>query len=351
MSAVETTDEQTVTEAVDHGLTVQLRRLTRRVTTSDGVTLVVVEKSPVDAEEGRRVVLVHGLRGTRAAFDLSTRSFQNFLVHKGCRTFCADLRGSGLSREAGSPAPTAIRELVDLDLPALVDAAGPPVTLVGHSLGALAVCLAAARLGDAVDAVVAIAPPHSPGAGQPIVQRASRAWVGLWGTRAGRRALESRAVDRTLVLGRRFLDHWPLPPLSRSVWPGSMEKELQAELETISLGEPAFPGLLMDLSRMSAGLEPAGLAVDATLAELRAPVLAIVGDRDEIVAPVAVLPLADAVPRSRCEVHVVGTETVHLGHGDVILGRRAPDLVWEAVWAWMEHNGMAFGARTREHEE
>ena len=333
-----------VEEVVDRGRLVRLRRHSRRVSARDGAPLVVIDKEPLEGATGLPCLLVHGLRGTRASFDLSTRALSSFLVEAGHRVYVAELRGSGRSREAGSPPARGIRDLLELDLPALVDLAGEDgpdgIALVGHSLGALLSCLAAARAPEQVSSVVALAPPHSPGRGQGIVKLASRAWVALGESPRGRAVVESSSMNQVLVTGRRVLDRWPLPlPRSRTVWPGSMEPAAQAELEAAQGREPAFPGLLTDLARMTAGLEPTGLEVDRELSRLRAPVLALVGDRDEIAPPEAALTLQDVVGKAPCEVRVVGDDGGHVGHADLVLGRRAPELVWEPALAWIERRG------------
>lgn len=303
----------------------------------DGAPLVVVERSVGGGPRRGRALLVHGLRGSRANFEIRARSLSARFVEAGWETVVAELRGSGRSGAAGAPPPRRVRELLELDVGALLEdaAAEGPVVLVGHSLGGLLALLAAGRSPALVQAVVALAPPAAPGAGQPVVRAAARAFARLAETRAGQAALEREAAGRLLVLGRRLLDRWPLPPRSRTVWPGSMEPEAEEELDRASGVEPAFPALLADLSRMAAGLEPEGLALADELAAVRAPVLALVGDRDEIVPPAAVLPFRDLLSGAACDVRVVGGEEGHVGHADLVLGRRAPELVWGPVLEWL----------------
>jgi pimeloyl-ACP methyl ester carboxylesterase len=339
-------DANVVAQEIDSGRAVAVRCSEETWRAGDGAPLVVLRMSPA-ARRARPapVVLVHGLRGARVNWTTSRRSFQAFLVEAGFDVRCPELRGSGASRAAGSPPPRAAAELLDLDLlPLVYEAAcgaGHRVVLIGHSLGGILSCLAAAARPDLVEAVVAIGSPLTVGAGQPLVRLGARAWVAFASSRPFRGVAESPAMGRALMASRRLMDRLSLPPRVRSAYPGSMEPEVQAEFEAANRLEPGFPALLRDLSRLALGLSFEG-APDllGELARVQTPVLCVAGDRDELAPREATLALFEALGSPGKRWLEAGDDEGHLGHTDLILGRRAPALVWAPIAAWLDEAGL-----------
>jgi pimeloyl-ACP methyl ester carboxylesterase len=334
------THPHVVREPVDGERLVELRREEISVTARDGVRLSLLCKAPVDPAESRgHVVLIHGLRGTRHNWNLSRRSFQAYLVEQGFTTLCPELRGSGRSRDEGAPLPRSVRELVDLDLAAVVPEAaaraGGPLVLIGHSLGGLLACLAAARWPDAVRAVVALGSPLRPGIDQPLMRLGSRVWVGLARYSGLRDATEGERASAALAAGRRLMDRLSLPGRVRDVFPGSLEPDLEAEHARLVSREPPPPGLVRDLARLVLGRSPEGLDLTSELSRVRAPLLCVAGDRDELAPPSSVSPLLDAVGSGSTRWMVAGEDGAHVGHFDLVLGHQAPRLVWRPVRDWL----------------
>jgi len=115
------------------------------VTSSDGTVL-----RGVSSGSGRPVVLVHGTIGDRNDwFETDLRLTATY------RVTAFDRRGRGES--ADSPGYSIEREIEDLH--AVVEAAGPPVYLVGHSFGAVLALLVAARFSELIDKLVLYEPP------------------------------------------------------------------------------------------------------------------------------------------------------------------------------------------------
>jgi pimeloyl-ACP methyl ester carboxylesterase len=306
----------------------------------DGEPLALLRKEPVGGGSGSpEVVLIHGLRGTRHNWNLSGRSFQSYLVEQGYPTLCPELRGSGASREAGASLPRTIAELLEQDLgavlPAAAERAGGSLILIGHSLGGLLCCLAAARWPELVRDVVALGAPLRPGLDQPLMRLGCRLWVGIGRHEGWRAVTEGQGASSFLATGRRLMDRFSLPGGVRDIWPGSLEPELEAEhIELVGL-EPPPPGLIRDLSRLVLGWSPLGLDMAAELAKVKAPFLCVAGDRDELAPPSSVEPLFEAVGSERKTWLLAGDEGAHLGHFDLVLGHEAPRLVWEPVREWL----------------
>jgi pimeloyl-ACP methyl ester carboxylesterase len=331
-----------VREVVTDGREVELIVADELFLAADGAPLRVLRKSPATRRPlPAPVILVHGLRGTRKNWNLSRRSFQAFLVEAGHLTLCPELRGSGASRAAGSPPPRTALELLELDLLPLlertVEEAGHPAVLVGHSLGGILGCLAAAARPDHVEAVVTLGSPLTVGAGQPLVRIGARAWVAFAGAAPFRAVAEGPAMARALMAGRRLMDRLSLPPRVRSAYPDSMEPEAAAEFDEANRAEPAFPGLLRDLSRLALGRSIEGVDdLPGELSRVRAPALCVAADRDELAPIQATRGLFDALGAPRKRWLEAGDDSGHLGHTDLILGRRAPAIVWAPVAAFLE---------------
>lgn len=81
---------------------------------------------------------------------------------------------------------------------------------------------------------------------------------------------------------------------------------------------------------LSGGFEIGGRMV--TLADLRAPVLVFVGDRDELAPPAGVRGVGRAAPGAD-----VWEVELHTGHFGLVVGTRATEDTWPVVAAWLEH--------------
>lgn len=325
-----------VRDVVDQNHTIELWREESIWPAGDGAPLSILVERPADGPtRSSTVILVHGLRGTRINWNTSKRSFQSFLVDAGYETVCPELRGSGASRAAGSPPPRSAFELLELDIVPIVERvveqSGHPVTLIGHSLGGILSCLAAATHPEQVAAVVALASPLKIAVDQPLIRLGARLWVACAEAEPFRPFAEGKAMSRALMSGRRLIDRFSLPPRVRSSLPGSMEPELQAEFDESNMKEPAFPGLLRDLSRLALGRSLEGFEIMETMAKVRAPVLCVAADRDELAPVEAVEGLYDALTNAEKEWLLVEG----LGHTDVILGQEAPNRVWKKVLEWL----------------
>ena len=330
-----------VREPVDVGPAVRLRRRETTIDAADGVRLALLHKEPVENNNASApVVLVHGLRGTRHNWTLSSRSYQPYLVQQGHSTLCPELRGGGRTREAGSPLPRSVRELVEVDLARVIsdeaERVGAPLVLIGHSLGGILSCLAASRWPEIVKAVVALGSPLRPGIDQPLMRFGCQMWVGLGRSAGLRSATSGESAASFLASGRRIMDRLSLPGRVADVYPGSLEPELETEHVQLVSSEPPPPELIRDLARLVLGMSPEGLDIDEELRRMNTPFLCIAGDRDELAPPNAVRPLFDAVGSDLKQWVIAGDEEHHLGHFDLVLGRRAPKMVWPVVDDWLK---------------
>jgi len=135
------------------------------VDTSSGVTIYTAEKKLEDSATSDAILLIHGLGGGYAYWDLDFKdySMMELLARDGFDVFAVDQRGFGRSTK-----PDALEVTIEActeDLKSIIDFIKSlrhleKVHIVGHSFGAeLAVCLAG-KYGDHVGKVVPVACPY-----------------------------------------------------------------------------------------------------------------------------------------------------------------------------------------------
>jgi pimeloyl-ACP methyl ester carboxylesterase len=299
--------------------------------TADGWRLVLGRRRPVGPPRGAPVLLLHGVAMNRQALDFGvpSHSLAVALAAGGFDCFALDLRGHGDSR---TPPPGAhqdwtLDEYLALDLPAALDAIRQATGqarafVVGHSQGALLGLAAAQRYPERIAGVVALAPP----------------------IRLPREPAEHRFFPQ-LASWRLFR---PLAALVAPVsgWWQPARAGLCIRLENME--RPIYRRLLMNaIEELPPGVVRHFLGMVhqqrlgsfdgredwlAGLARCRQPALFVAAPRDGL-----------ATPRSVEEGYARwgGEKTLLLaapdvGHGDLILGRRAPLELFPAVRAWLE---------------
>jgi len=228
--------------------------------TSDGATLrAVVDDPPEGVALRGTLVLAHAMFARKSSFGRRDRpGLSSALAARGFRTVAFDFRGHGDSSPP-SGASWCYDDLVRQDLPAVVDCArargeGHPVLVVGHSLGGH-VTLAAQGTGRiAADAVVAV--------GASVWLREIERSRLRWGAkRAFARALLAISVRAGGVPARRL----------RLGSDDASERFLRDLRRIVAEGEWRSADGKDDYLR--------------SLASVKVPVAAVVGDRDRVICP------------------------------------------------------------------
>jgi polyhydroxyalkanoate synthase len=276
------------------------------------------------------VILVHGFAQNRYTWRVSQRSMQGELAAQGFDVWNLELRGHGNSRTAATDAR--FDDYVD-DLGRVIAACDAPPFVVGHSLGG-GVCVAAATVAP-VRGIVHVAGVFSFAQHNPTLQALAKLSVRLspllrinrtrfsTGT-AG--AIVGRLYGLADVAGYGFpLAGWA---------PGSIERDILEE--RLRLG--------FDWTSVDVWLQMAKWATGERFrwadefGRLDVPLLVIAGDADFLLSP------HDA---RRCyDASGSGDKTFiefepfehqhHWGHLDLLLGKRAPEVVWPVIIEWMK---------------
>lgn len=303
--------------------------------------LVMVRKRRAEGETLAPVILVHGFGQNRYAFHMRERSFSNYLADRGFDVFNVDLRGHGRSAELGSRRSRGVDDYIRGDLPAVLDrvlalSGFDKAFFVGHSLGGLCSAAASATRTEQVAGVVTIGSPHALGRGHPVLGSGLRLLGHTVGTVGLLRGSQLRfPVD---LIGKalhatRFAFDSKLAPIPVRGWkPGSFERgELASYLRSFDCESLSTVDDLIVLAATGELRSRAdGSSYTRLIEESTLPLLALSGSADLLANPGAVKPLFE---RSRAlDKQYV---KVDAGHGDLLVGRQAPDEVWPLIGNWL----------------
>ena len=296
-----------------------------RVPTADGSAIAL---GRYHARGVRRfvepVVLGHSLGTNRFNLDFDERySVARGLARRGFETWVLELRGHGLGgSSAGATFDTEAEHDVAAALTAIVSTGAPRVSWVGHSRGGLLAYAHLARNpGAPISALVTLGSPVTFDA-QPGVQRfvaalgptfklpalplslAARAWpLGLPPDPVGKYLLRADNMDPRVI--RQAIAH-----VSADI-AGGVGRQFARWVRT-----NAFDG-------------EDGFDYRKGMKAITAPVLALAGARDLLAPPAAAHLISTLVsgPVELVRVGLMEGFSTDYGHGDLVLGRHAPDEV------------------------
>ena len=320
--------------------------------TDDGWLLPLGRYLPRGPRAAREpVILCHGMGANRYNLDLNERySVARYLASRGFECFVVELRGSGITRREskGPRYGFLFDDYVRLDLPALIAKAreiakAERVLWVGHSKGGIVMyAYCSQRPRPELAGVVAIGSPA-----------AFPHFTGV------RRAALSRAHGMLLMqdgLRTEMLMRW-LAPLGGH---GLIRLRFMASHANI---DPQVTGYAMAnlLGNISTGVLKQFARWIGTgtfkswddrddyragLSTSRVPFQLIAGSVDVLVAPAAVEAARDAMTAARdageVEYLLAGLATgfkADYGHGDLVLGRHAPEEIFPHIEAWLRRRG------------
>lgn len=320
-----------VTEVVDAGRVARFEETA--LTLPDAGSLALVRKRLARAEGPARtpLLLVHGFGQNLHAWHLSRRSLANHLAAEGHDVFSLDLRGHGRSRADGARPAGALAPYVDEDLPAAMDAIAeltglPRVVLVGHSLGGMLTYAATARSPERVQAAVTLAAPYFWGRDATLVHALSRGAALLGRGGLAQTAFPMGAV-RAMLRATQPLWDTPWLPLPIRAWhPGGFEPEVLSEYLARSFDRASFG----ELAQLTDSRADASGHFARSFEGCDVPLLVVAGTHDHLARPDAVRP---AFERSRARDRTF--VTFPSGHGDLLLGRKAPHLLWPTLTRWL----------------
>src|SRR6056297_2141790 len=341
---------QTRTGIIDRDETLTYCRSLHAVTTTDGMNLVMIRKTPIDRKPIAPVMLVHGLGQNRYTWTLTRRSFENYLIANGFETFNIELRGHGLSRANGSAYPAVFESYLFYDMPAFFKAigrltGGQKLYYIGHSLGgSIAYCIGS-RFRDQLAGIISIGGPYSMAKGNRLLKTIAHTGVTLGRWYPFRRLQpEVFYIDYIGVLaslGLGVLDHnWYRLPLQ--IWhPGSIERDILHERVTKGFDRTSFSVIKFFFkwgARKKFISSDGQIDFEENISQLTAPILFVNGDRDCGVPEAAVIEAYENAAATDKTFKVFGAEKhdLHWGHIDLIIGQHAAEITWPYMLDWMQ---------------
>jgi pimeloyl-ACP methyl ester carboxylesterase len=308
--------------------------------TRDGWALWLGRRTPIGAARAPPVLLVHGIAMNRQALDFGIEhySLAGHLARAGFDCFTLDLRGHGRSRHGPSRRwnlDTYLRE----DLPAAFDAIRAAtgeerVLYVGHSQGAILGMAACALHPDRIAALVSLAGPtrfHE----QPRLARLVRL----------RRLSLGRGLRELALMVAPFSGWWHPRPFDLSLNLRNVERRVYRRMLANAI-EDLQPGVLDQFATFvrEDSFRSMDGAVDyrALLPTCTQPALFVSAEKDGLAPP----PVVEAAYRAWGGPKRYVSFAKDYGHTDLLLGRRAPEIVFPVVREFLVENSRATATAT-----
>ncbi len=331
MRDTEVLDSAILREVVHRDEVVTVRRQWHHLPPEDDQPPLVVERTvSTDGPSRPPVLLVHGFCQNRFSWRISGRSLVARLAQEGFEVLNVELRGHGLSREAGAGNADGFGDYVD-DVTRIVSRLPEAPFLVGHSLGGAVGVGVSTRMPLA--GLVPLAGVYTFATRNPTIRALGRLSLAAGPLLPASARLSTGWIGR--MIGRLYsvsdVAGFGFPIAGWT--PGSVERELLEERLERGMDWTSVE-VWLQMSRWANGER---LAYADAFQQTDVPLLVIVGDRDPLVS------IADA----RCCYEESGSSDkqlavfdafehqVHWGHLDLILGKKAPEEVWPRLVGWM----------------
>ena len=320
------------------------------VTTSDGWTLALHRYRPDKLLWAQPVFMCHGMGANRFNFDIAEdRSLAKTLTAVGFDVWILELRGHGQSDRPAWLTPFGwnynFDDFLMTDIPLALKkvqqvTGHDKVFLLGHSMGGM---LGLAHAGIAKDhglaGVVAIGSPvslRSPSGKAPLNFLARLAALG--------------SVVRISPISKFFAPLSGMAPKSFSktfILPGSTEQRLIKRIMFNLLGnEPTSLVRQFGLWQQEGSFRSLDGQHDylKSLEQVDIPILVLAAEKDRLARPKSVMPAYELAGVKDKQFRVFGKDAgdeFDFGHGDLLLGRLAPKVVYTEIIHWLESRATA----------
>lgn len=300
---------------------------------------VFAERSWLDELDPRAapaVILCHGFVQNRSSFESPRRSLPEALRQAGAVVWVVEMRGRDGARLANG-----LHDYTDEDAPTILAAARARhegVAWIGHSMGGLIGALTPAS--SSLSALVTLGSPLFPGPRH--LHALGRTLIGP-ARAAHRRGIPfaGRRWGQLLWRLRRGLDVERVPAPVRLWAPGELDDEALGAMLRGSFAQDSHAVFADLLELLVTDARRAGrVPVSERLSALRAPLLVVAGGADHLAPPAGVRPLFErAASRDKHWLEVAAaTGSASLGHIDLVVGDRAPALVWQPTLAFLRRH-------------
>ncbi len=315
--------------------------------TADGHALAIHYYPGVPHRFRHPVVMLHGLAANRLNLDIDDRhSVARAAQERGFDVYLVELRGAGLSRrpaeEARANRPWGFGDHLSGDLPAILAAIadrteGRPFHAFGHSMGGMVWMAFATTRPRELRSLTTVGTPL---VGKLKLQTRERRLLGLARRVAPTQALKMVPVKKVLFAAGSVIS------LSAKLADGILlnarntDDDVMARMAKEGVNDVPLQ-LILELEAKMRGTAGAAdpFAYESKLEEVMAPVLLLSGSIDRIAPKEAVLALSREL-RSKDvryrEMGLASGERTDYGHGDLLVGRTAPDEIFPVLLDFIE---------------
>jgi pimeloyl-ACP methyl ester carboxylesterase len=301
-----------------------------------GWRLALRRVRPEGVRRGRPVLILPGYQMNSSIFGFhpSGLSLEAHLASRGLEPWSVDLRGQGRAVRTWGDERFGLAELGIEDV-------GAAIAYVRAVTGSDEVDLIGCSLGTALAfAHVAVVP------GAPVRSVVAMGGVVTWAHVNRALRLVARApwiVGQMRMRGTRRIARTALPVLTRvaprllSVYLNAAStdtSQVEAMVETV---EDPNPIMNREIARwiVRRELVVRGVNVSSSLPGIDKPFLCILGRNDGIVPPATSRAIYESIGSRDKTLLEVGDRTTPIAHADLFLARRAPELVFEPLAAWL----------------
>ena len=314
-------------------------------TTRDGWTLALSRRKPAKPVKGREpVILCHGLGANRFNFDFCDKySMARYLARNGIDAWVLELRGVGRSARRKFFTPGrwnwTFDDFVRKDAPAAVEyvkaaTGAKKVHWVGHSMGGMiSYGLNQLDPNGNVKSAVSIAGPAT-FAHQPAIKMLGRRWITL-------RYIRFIPVRAFAWMAIPLIGNLNLYATKVSYNIANMETRVVRQAMA-SLAHPITARLTSQFVGWIGGsgdvVGQDGYGYTENLDKIKTPYLFIAGAKDYLASPDAMRVAYEGVSSKDKQFMLFSREqgySFDYGHGDLLVGKEAPQEVFPAVKDWL----------------
>ena len=339
------------TAAVNGSQNISYYRKIHEVTTKDGMSLIMIEKSPISKKPKGYAMLVHGLGQNRYTWTLTKRSLENYFIQNEFTTFNVELRGHGLSRANGSDHPETFETYLNYDIPAFIETISKITDkekffFIGHSLGgSISYCIGS-QFQDQLAGIISIGGPFNMAQGNRLLKSIAHIGVTL-GKLYPFPKLQPNVfyidyIGILVSMGLVDLMNHPWNKIPLQIWyPGSIEEDILKERITKGFDRTSFNVIKFFFKWGAKGKfisSDGRIDFENHIQDLKIPILFVNGDRDYGVPEIAI---KDAFEKAGSDDKIFKTFGMknsghHWGHCDLICGKHAPKVTWPYMLDWIE---------------
>lgn len=336
-------------EVIYPGHNCQITTKSYKIIAEDGAPIAVEHRSCVSESEPKAFIFaIHGFAQNRHTWCLPQISFANYMASKGYDFLAVDLRGSGLSKDFGSPPPKSIDEyhndckrVISVIIENIVK--NRPLFLIGHSLGGALAYSLAPHFEKALSGIATFSAPYrfKKAIHFKYIPNFTLSAMADFFEKRKKAPLHTKEIGwllaKTSVLFNNAYINMPLWSWSGgNMTDGAIKSRLAEGFDTTSGAILAGIFRFAATNRLQNG--DGTVFYDDEFEKLNLPLLVCEADNDKLVPPGVASPAYFRSESGDKLYRLFGkpNDNASFGHIDIILGIDAPEIVWPFFLDWLD---------------